>query len=147
MRPGRFLPVLFIAVLGYLPHSASAAMTFCNRTANTIETAFGYREATGWVSEGWWRIEAGNCARVFGNPLTHRFYFYYATSLAPKTKGKPPLTWAGKYKLCIDTKAFRIDGDEDCESRSYQTQGFQQIDIGSMTHDYTLDFRDNSDSH
>ena len=147
MRLGRFLPILFVLLPGLMPHSALAAMNFCNRTQNTIETAFGYRESAGWVSEGWWRIEPGDCARVYGNPLMHRFYFYYATSLVPKSKDKPPLTWTGKYKLCIDTKAFRIEGDEDCETRNYQTQGFQQIDIGSMTRDYTLDFKDTDDKH
>ena len=143
MRPGRILPVLLVVTAILTPHSTLAAMTFCNRTTNTIETAFGYRESGGWASEGWWRIEPGECSRVYGNPLMHRFYFYYATSLAPRAKGKHPLTWAGKYKLCVDTKAFRIEGDEDCESRNYQTQGFQQIDIGSITRDYTLDFKEN----
>jgi uncharacterized membrane protein len=144
MRTGPFSLILFILSLTLMPHFARAAMTYCNRTPNTIETAFGYRE-TGWVSEGWWRIEPGDCARVYGLPLTHRFYFYYATSLASKTKDKPPLSWIGKYKLCIDTKAFRIEGDDNCEARNYRTQGFQQVDIGSITRNYTLDFKDNED--
>jgi uncharacterized membrane protein len=145
MHPGRFSLILLILWLVLAPRFALAAMTFCNRTQNTIEAAFGYRETGSWVSEGWWRIEPGDCADVYGQPLTQRFYFYYATSLALNTAGKPPLTWTGKYKLCIDTKAFRIEGDEDCEVRNYQTQGFQQIDIGSATRGYTLDFNDSED--
>ncbi len=144
MRPNRFFIAFIIVLFELAPQTAAAEMLFCNRTQNVIETAFGYREAAGWVSEGWWRIEPGKCARVYGQLLTHRFYFYYATSLAPRTKEKPPLTWGGKYKLCTDIKAFRIEGDEDCEQRNYRTLGFQEIDIGSMTHDYTLDFKVNN---
>ena len=142
MQPSRILPVLLLFCLGLMPHAARAAMLFCNRTPNVIEAAFGYRETTGWISEGWWRIEPEDCARVYGGPLMHRFYFYYATSLAPRAKDKTPLTWTGKYKLCSDIKAFRIEGDADCEQRGYITQGFEEVDIGATTRDYTLDFRD-----
>jgi uncharacterized membrane protein len=127
-------------------HRADAAMVFCNRTQAPLEAALGYRETSDWMSEGWWRIEPGQCARVFGQPLTQRFYFYYATSLVRLSKDKPPFVWAGKYVFCADTKAFKATGDGDCESRGYQTKGFQQIDLGiNGPHDYTLDFHDGSE--
>jgi len=120
-------------------------MMFCNRTQNPIQAAFGYRETVTWISQGWWRIEPGQCARVFGAPLTQRFYFYYATSLVRPAKDKPPFTWTGKYEFCTDTKAFKVEGDGSCETKSYQTLGFQEIDIGANTRDYTLDFKDGSE--
>lgn len=135
----RFIAFLLLALTAAAP--AHAALVFCNRTKAPLEAALGYREDLDWISEGWWRIEPGQCARVFGRPLTQRFYFYYALSLAPIAKDKAPFTWAGKYQFCTDTKAFRVVGDGDCEARNYHTQGFQQIDIGSKTHDYTLDFK------
>jgi uncharacterized membrane protein len=124
-------------------HEAKAAMVFCNRTLTPIEAALGYREEENWVSEGWWQIEPGQCARVFGRPFTQRFYFYYGTALATTGKDKPPFVWSGKYEFCTDTKAFRVEGDGNCEAQGYQTRGFQQIDLGSNTRDYTLDFKDN----
>jgi uncharacterized membrane protein len=126
---------------------AEAAMVFCNRTQAPLEAALGYRGDTAdWVSEGWWRIEPDQCARVFGQALTDRFYFYYATSLVRVAKDKPPFVWGGKYQFCADTKAFKASGDTDCENRGYQTKGFQSIDLGSNgPHDYTLDFRDGSE--
>jgi uncharacterized membrane protein len=146
MRPSRVFSCLFLIGFWLMSSPVLAAMSFCNHTQNAIEAAFGYRENTGWISEGWWRIEPATCARVFGDSLTQRFYFYYATSLAPKVKNKQPLTWTGKYKLCVDTKAFRIEGDEECEQRDYQIRNFQEVDIGTMTHDYTLDFKDTGDN-
>ncbi len=142
MLTNRFIFALLLASTACAAVPAKAAMVFCNRTSGVIEAAVGYRETQDWISEGWWRIEPGQCARVFGKPLTQRFYFYYATSLTPPVKDKPPKTWAGKYEFCTDTKAFRIEGDENCETRNYHTQGFHEIDIGSNARDYSLDFRE-----
>jgi uncharacterized membrane protein len=135
------LAVLFIVLVSLAP-PAQAAMHYCNSTQDPIDAAIGYRDADGWVSEGWWNLKAGECVRVYGHPLTERFYFYYATSLIKRTKDDAPFVWSGKYKFCVDLKSFQISGDEDCESRGYETKLFQQIDIGNATHDYTLTFKD-----
>jgi uncharacterized membrane protein len=121
---------------------AGAAMVFCNRTQGAIEAAFGYREDGLWVSEGWWRIELGQCARVYGKPLTERFYFYYARALTVLPHAKQPFMWSGKYEFCTDAKAFRAEGDDNCEDRQLQSRGFQELDIGPGIRDYTLDFKD-----
>jgi uncharacterized membrane protein len=132
-----------------LQGDAHASLVFCNRTQQPIEAALGHREhgdddaADTWISEGWWRIEPGQCSRVFGQPLTERFYFYHATALSPTSPGKKPFVWQGKYQFCTDAKAFKIEGDGDCEGRGYRVKGFQQIDLGPNTRDYTLDFKDN----
>lgn len=127
--------------------SAQAAMSFCNRTVGPIEAALGYRDdadstTQNWISEGWWKIEPGQCARVYGQPLTQRFYFYYAHALTQTLKDAPPTIWSGKYIFCTDEKAFRVEGDGDCPSRNYQSTGFQELDLGANTRDYTLDFKD-----
>jgi len=122
-------------------------MSFCNKTSTAIEAAVGYRLATkdagdNFVSEGWWRIEPGQCSRVYSNPLLQRFYFYYAHAMEATKKDAKPTEWSGKYIFCTDNKAFRVEGDEDCESRGYKSTGFQELDLGKALRDYTLDFRD-----
>jgi len=147
----RILPAVgaFVVLAGGLfsPLSAFAGMSFCNRTTSAIEAALGYRSDTEeqvekWISEGWWRIEPGQCARVYAAPLIHRFYFYYAHALTSPSKDIPPTVWSGKYMFCTDTKAFRVEGDGNCGSRQYQSLGFQEIDVGPKNHDYNLDFKD-----
>ena len=148
MRPSRLLLVCILLIVQiFVMVPARAAMVFCNHTANPINAAFGYRETVDWTSEGWWRIEPGQCAQIYDKPLVQRFYFYYAYSLASTDRDKKPMNWGGKFELCTDTKQFKIEGDSDCESRKYHTQGFQEIDIGSVARDYTLDFKDQSDAH
>lgn len=153
LRPEGLLPttvgLVFVLAAVACPRPAQAAMSFCNRSAVAIEAALGYRDETdaktdSWISEGWWRIEPGQCSRVFGQPLTQRFYFYYAHALSQATKDAPPTVWSGKYKFCTDDKAFRVEGDADCASRKLLSTGFQELDLGSNVRDYTLDFKDTS---
>jgi len=137
--------VLFFLLSALFSHSAEAVFLFCNKTQNTIETAFGYREQIVWISEGWWQIQPGQCARVFNKPLTQRFYFYFGRVLSPPSAdGEPPLTWGGKYRFCVDKKAFRIEGDSYCLERGFQEKGFQEVDVGPNRRDYTLNFEDGS---
>lgn len=146
----RFVPAIAFGVMAAVSlmgvRPAAAAMVFCNRTQQPLEAALGHREHNDdgdiWVSEGWWRIEPGQCSRVYGQPLTERFYFYHATALSPNEAGRKPNVWQGKYQFCTDTKAFRIEGDGDCEGRGYKVKGFQQIDLGPNSKDYSLDFKE-----
>jgi uncharacterized membrane protein len=138
---------VFLWGAGGNPSAAQAALSFCNRAPVAIETALGYRDEANnrtesWISEGWWRIEPGQCARVYSQPLTQRFYFYYARALEQASKDAPPTLWSGKYVLCTDDKAFRIEGDNDCAARNFQSIGFQELDLGANVRDYTLDFKD-----
>lgn len=125
--------------------SAEASMLFCNRTQGVIEAALGYREEDGWVSEGWWKIQPGQCSRVLNGKLNQRFYFYYARALTSLYHDRPPFTWSGKYHFCTDIKAFHIEGDGGCEEKGYKTKDFQQMDLGGTVRDYTLDFKDDAD--
>lgn len=120
-------------------------MLFCNRTQGPLEAALGYRDMDGWISEGWWKIQPGQCSRVLGHVLDQRFYFYYARALTPVFRHRPPFVWSGKYPFCVDTKAFHIEGDGNCETKGYQTKDFQQIDLGGRARDYVLDFKDGSE--
>lgn len=126
--------------------TAQAGMSFCNRTKGPLEAAFAYRaeDQDGieqWVSEGWWRIEPGQCARVYNDPLDRRFYFYYAHAVGTPS-GVTPTEWSGKHKFCTKAKAFRAIGDDDCAGRGFETLSFRKIDIGAKTRDYALEFKD-----
>ncbi|MGE0108924.1 MAG: DUF1036 domain-containing protein [Bdellovibrionales bacterium] len=133
--------VLFVGLFCSFP--VRAAFLYCNQTSTPIEAAFGQRNEGRWLSQGWWRIAPGDCARVYDKPVSGRFYFYYARALTPpKPHGKPPRVWDGKYQFCVDKKAFKIEGDGNCEARDYRTQGFHEIDVGMYKKDYTLTFED-----
>lgn len=137
------LLIAFLCGVVCVPCPVLAAFLFCNQTKSVIEAAFGHRDGGIWVSEGWWQLQPGQCARVYSKPLTQRFYFYYARALTlPAKNGKGTMIWSGKYSFCIDTKAFRAEGDGNCEARGYRIQGFQDVDVGVRQKNYTLTFQD-----
>lgn len=138
---------LVIILFGWavlVPRAAQAAFLFCNQTQAVIEAAFAYREDDhGWVSEGWWQLQPGQCARVYNKPLSQRFYFYYGRALGVTANdGSRPKIWEGRNYFCIDRKAFKVEGDTACEQRGYQKQGFRDVDVSVGNKDYTLTFRD-----
>jgi len=141
------LRLVFFALvfLGPLVCSKPALASFlmCNKTKSVVEAAFGRREENDWLSEGWWQIQPGQCARVYGKALTQRFYFFYARALTlPSQETGNQKIWSGKYAFCTDTKAFRVQGDSGCEAKGYQTKGFQEVDVGVRQKNYTLTFED-----
>lgn len=145
MRSRLFQLLAVVVMVGalVLPSSARAAFLLCNHASAAVEAAFGYNEQSTWVSEGWWQIQPGQCARVYNKPLTQRFYFYYARVLTQSAnkESRPPV-WEGKYAFCVDSKAFRAEGDGNCEARGLRQQGFHEVDIGPNKRDYTLTFQD-----
>ncbi|MDX9689511.1 MAG: DUF1036 domain-containing protein [Alphaproteobacteria bacterium] len=141
MRLG--IVVILVGWIVLASGTAQAAFLFCNQTQAVIEAAFAYREDDdGWISEGWWQLQPGQCARVYNKHLSQRFYFYYARALGVSADdGSQPKSWSGRNYFCIGRKAFKVDGDTACEQRGYQKQGFQEVDVGIGNKDYTLTFR------
>jgi uncharacterized membrane protein len=137
----RLLPICAV-IVAILPFPAQASMMFCNRTQTPIEAAIGYQDkGNKWISEGWWRIEPGLCARVYSKPLEQKNnYFYYAHSIVAPKDNSQPFVWDGDYRFCAAIKAFRTESTDDCEQKGYLTKGFRKIDIAPKNADYMLEF-------
>ena len=139
--------IVLATVLFSIPTTAQAGLKFCNKTNAPIEAAVGYRESTEaspnkWVAEGWWKIGPSQCAVVYEKPLTQRFYFAYAHSLALNTGTDNSETylaraWDGEYKFCVKGEAFKLEsadgGGRDCVERKLFMLGFEEIDVKSQT--------------
>ena len=41
--------------------AARADLKLCNSTSSRIGVAVGYRDQTGWATEGWWNIASQTC--------------------------------------------------------------------------------------
>src|SRR5690606_6418361 len=57
---------------------ALADFRVCNATQNLVGVGIGYRAKAGWITEGWWHIEASSCKTLIEGPLSSRFYYLYA---------------------------------------------------------------------
>lgn len=114
--------------LGFLvawPHQAAADFKLCNKSASNIGVAIGYKDKTGWKTEGWWNLPPRACEVLLGGNLVSRYYYIYAVDY--DLGGE----WRGEAFMCTQDREFTIRGVADCEQRGFQLTGFFEID----THD------------
>lgn len=121
----RRLPLVgFAAMLGLGATAAPALADFrvCNATQSLVGVAIGYRAQAGWVTEGWWHIEASSCKTLIEGALASRYYYLYAEDA--QRGGR----WEGEINMCVAEREFKISGPGDCFARGFQRAGFQEYD-------------------
>ena len=116
------LPAAAIVALLAFASPARADFRVCNATQNLVGVAIGYRAATGWITEGWWHIEASSCKTLIEGALASRYYYLYAEDA--ERGGR----WEGEVNMCVAEREFKISGPGDCFARGFQRAGFQEYD-------------------
>lgn len=98
--------------LGQKP--ANAWMDICNQSGETLSLSFGYKEGP-WVSEGWWTINSGGCARVYPHELwrRNRYYYFYAKN----QNGTRRWGSDGSHSFCITNYKFSLNQDDTVSSQ------------------------------
>jgi len=118
---------------------ADMALTLCNSYSSRISAAIMFYspdtcggEGQNFEMQGWWNIEPGSCALVYGNDLEdlNRFWYYFAHS-------NDGAMWSGPFTASVPSEAF-----DQCYGVGVSPGegiGFRQLDIGDND-DYTLTF-------
>jgi uncharacterized membrane protein len=114
---------------------AAADLKLCNTTTSRVGVAIGYKDDSGWVSEGWWNVAAQTCEVLLKGTLVARFYYIHALDY---DRGGE---WGGKAFMCIDDKSFTIKGVQDCQSRGFKRSGFFEVDTNEEK-DWTVRLTD-----
>ncbi|GAB4235424.1 MAG: hypothetical protein Kow0032_19980 [Methyloligellaceae bacterium] len=117
-----FLGIVAAALL--LPRAALADLKLCNATSSRVGIAIGYKDPSGWTTEGWWNVASHSCETLLKGNLIARYYYLHAIDY---DKGGE---WRGNANLCIDDKAFTIKGVTNCAERGYKSVGFFEVDTG-----------------
>jgi uncharacterized membrane protein len=97
-----------------------------NTTGSRIGVAIGYRDAQGWITEGWWNLGPRGCETLLRGTLAARFYYVHAVDY---DRGGE---WTGKSVMCTRNKEFTIRGIEDCLARGFERAGFFEVDTGEQ---------------
>lgn len=105
---------------------AYADLRLCNMTSGRVGIALGYRDAQGWVTEGWWNLNARGCETLLKGQLGGRFYYIYAIDY---DRGGE---WSGRSFMCTREREFTIRGTEDCLARGFDRSGFFEVDTGEQ---------------
>ena len=88
---------------------ARADFRVCNATQNLVGVGIGYRAKAGWITEGWWHIEAIELQDADrGAAVSHGYYYLYAEDA--ERGGR----WDGPINMCVAEKEFKIAGVNDC---------------------------------
>lgn len=106
---------------------ARADFRVCNATQNLVGVGIGYRAKAGWITEGWWHIEASSCKTLIEGPLSSRYYYLYAEDADRGGR------WDGPVNMCVAEKEFKIAGVNDCFARGFQRAGFREYDTGQQS--------------
>jgi uncharacterized membrane protein len=123
-RLGAGLLGLVIAIAAVEP--ASADLRLCNMTPSRVGVSLAYQDAQGWVSEGWWNLNARSCETLLRGRLSSRFYYVHAIDY---DRGGD---WGGRSFLCTRDREFTIRGHQDCLARGYDRTGFFEVDTGQQ---------------
>ena len=124
--------VLFVLAA---PSTASADLRVCNKTANTLQIAIGYKNAEDWVTEGWWNLGGKRCETIVKGPLASQFFYIYAEDAVTRAE------WVGETFMCVVEKEFTIRGLGDCYAKGYDRRPFREIDTGKLRN-WTIDLID-----
>lgn len=123
---GLLAPALAAGALLAASQPAFADLRMCNTTASRVGVALGYRDAQGWVTEGWWNLAPRSCETLLSGTLAARFYYVHAVDY---DRGGE---WTGKSFMCTRNKEFTIRGIENCLPRGYDRAGFFEVDTGEQ---------------
>ena len=110
------LPALMVFAFA-TAEPARADFRLCNNTGSRVGVAIGYKDAEGWITEGWWNISARSCDTLLRGTLVARYYYIYAVDY---DRGGE---WSGHAFMCSREKEFTIRGTENCLARGYDRTG------------------------
>ncbi len=101
-RAGIILGFAFALASGSLVAAtpARADLRLCNMTSSRVGIALGYRDAQGWVTEGWWNLNSRGCETLLKGQLSGRFYYVYAIDY---DRGGE---WSGRSFMCTREREF-----------------------------------------
>jgi len=133
--PVRIAQILFggIAITGMLLFAppAYADLKLCNTTSSRIGVVIGYKDTTGWTSEGWWNIPSNVCWTLIKGELVARYYYVHAVDYdRPGVWDRNEQTPESKsqFYLCTEDKSFEIRGTSRCVQRGFNKTRFFEID-------------------
>lgn len=97
---------------------APAGYTICNDARQPLLVALGQVDKGNAVSQGWWTVEPGACAKAITTPLNSDTVYI----LAQRKSGGTLV--GGPEHFCTTVAAFEIRGNVNCVARGFVVAGF-----------------------
>jgi uncharacterized membrane protein len=97
---------------------APAGYTVCNDAREPLLVALGQIDKGNAMSQGWWTVQPGACAKALTTPLASDQVYL----LAQRKSGGTLV--GGPQRFCTTTAAFEIRGNVNCAARGFSEFGF-----------------------
>lgn len=107
---------------GAMKQAAPAGYSICNDSRSPIWAALGLKNANGWLTRGWWKVEPGACAHAMTEPLSADTIYLHAEG-----HGDHHLV-TGKMQFCVTDITFEVAGKGDCAEQGLTEAGFAATD-------------------
>lgn len=123
----RFTGMMLFGFCVSVPGISNAELSLCNQSFDVLNIAIG--EPAGgdqYATRGWWRVAPNQCATLLRNPLGAQSYYIFAADVF----GNEAL-W-GATPMCVGTRKFAIEGQQDCLIRGYLDARFYEVDTGGQ---------------
>ena len=107
--------------------AAPTGYSICNDSSGEIYAAIGFQTGKDWTSQGWWKVEAGACARVITQALHYDKIYLFAEG------AKNPRLVSGPEKFCIADVEYETSQKLSCKSTGKTEEGFAVTDTRGLT--------------
>ena len=121
---------------------AKLGFFYCNKTEAPVWSAIGVpgedKEdgSKRYSSQGWWKIEPGDCAKIIKGELQKDHYYIYGAI----EEGSSERRLAGGDKtLCVSAVLFSASDEQSCADQELDEAVFRRVDVGSAA-SATFDF-------
>ena len=103
-----------------------AGYSICNDTAKAVAASLGRKESADWISHGWWKIQAGGCAKVMPDLAGAESVFLFVQKI------NGPALVTGPAKFCVADIEFDIQGRDRCKQRGLTETGFAETKVKGL---------------
>ena len=127
--------VAMTAAAALMPAKAQAYFRVCNEYKDTISSSVAYysKDYDYFISEGWWRLDVGQCKTAIAGDLKDRYIYVYAMNDGSSWE------WSGDYKMCVnpDDPFTLYNAQNKCP---FVYKNFREVDTGDYKN-FTYTFK------
>jgi len=122
---------------------AKLGFFYCKKAGEEVWSAIAVpsKDET-YISQGWWRLDPGQCVKVIKGKLAHDHYYVYGV-IGNGSETSPERVLSGGDKpFCINDVLFNTSNNVSCADQDLQTGSFKRVEIGgspAATYDFLPD--------
>lgn len=121
------IAALTIICGSFFARPALADYRLCNETSYVLEAAIATQDRGGWETQGWLRIDPGDCAVALPGPVSHGPYFLFAQT--HRAHAGAQREFSGSTPFCTVSDDFLIEGRHFCALRGYDSRDFYRVTV------------------